>query len=394
MPRSCFALLSLCLVLGSTPAQGMRFADYWPLGVGYSVTMQNANDPTDQFVWQVFTPTVSYTGIGTLAGVYGLGDPSPGGGYFLASNDGIVFGIHATVDNGVVSEFDDVYLGDVQDGGTFSTSPTDASMIRDWDTLRQALAVSHPSQLTTYNIPNLSGLLVWVWYDTAVTTPNTQNTFMETGLPSGVVPPTGAVTDIDWLVPGGGPLVSWGVQAASGMLGPRYDQSSRFIDCNANGIDDATDIANGTSMDLDGNGIPDYCDIPVPPLYADVFEISTTLGGMQTFSIEAGTAQGSRVYLLLGSLSGNWPGQGLGSLLLPLNVDAYTQWSFDYPNTAPLAGSLGVLSTQGSASATLTMPPGLPASLVGLSAHHAYLVHDPGTGAITATSNAVPVVLR
>ncbi|MCH8807236.1 MAG: thrombospondin type 3 repeat-containing protein [Planctomycetes bacterium] len=32
-----------------------------------------------------------------------------------------------------------------------------------------------------------------------------------------------------------------------------------IIDCNGNGIDDAIDIANGTSPDCDGNGVPDEC---------------------------------------------------------------------------------------------------------------------------------------
>jgi len=32
-------------------------------------------------------------------------------------------------------------------------------------------------------------------------------------------------------------------------------------DCNGNGIDDAEDIANGTSLDCNGNGVPDECDI-------------------------------------------------------------------------------------------------------------------------------------
>ena len=36
-------------------------------------------------------------------------------------------------------------------------------------------------------------------------------------------------------------------------------------DCNENGIDDAIDIATGTSPDVDGNGIPDECECPTPP---------------------------------------------------------------------------------------------------------------------------------
>jgi thiosulfate dehydrogenase len=34
-----------------------------------------------------------------------------------------------------------------------------------------------------------------------------------------------------------------------------------FPDCNGNGVDDATDIAGGTSQDCNANGIPDECDI-------------------------------------------------------------------------------------------------------------------------------------
>ncbi len=31
------------------------------------------------------------------------------------------------------------------------------------------------------------------------------------------------------------------------------------LDCNGNGIEDSIDIANGTSSDLDGDGVPDEC---------------------------------------------------------------------------------------------------------------------------------------
>ena len=32
------------------------------------------------------------------------------------------------------------------------------------------------------------------------------------------------------------------------------------VDCNGNGVNDACDIANGTSSDSDGNGVPDECE--------------------------------------------------------------------------------------------------------------------------------------
>ncbi len=43
----------------------------------------------------------------------------------------------------------------------------------------------------------------------------------------------------------------------------RRVQTVFFPDCNANGIDDVTDIAGGTSDDCDANGIPDECDVGV-----------------------------------------------------------------------------------------------------------------------------------
>lgn len=36
-------------------------------------------------------------------------------------------------------------------------------------------------------------------------------------------------------------------------------------DCNRNGVEDAVDIAYGTSADLDRNGVPDECQSLVPP---------------------------------------------------------------------------------------------------------------------------------
>jgi hypothetical protein len=41
---------------------------------------------------------------------------------------------------------------------------------------------------------------------------------------------------------------------------PHGPDDCLFYDCNGNGIDDAIDIASGTSEDIDGNGIPDECE--------------------------------------------------------------------------------------------------------------------------------------
>ena len=38
-----------------------------------------------------------------------------------------------------------------------------------------------------------------------------------------------------------------------------------FPDCNTNGIDDSADISFGTSLDANGNGFPDECEVPLSP---------------------------------------------------------------------------------------------------------------------------------
>ncbi len=37
--------------------------------------------------------------------------------------------------------------------------------------------------------------------------------------------------------------------------------AARASDCNRNWVDDAADIASGTSQDANGNGVPDECDV-------------------------------------------------------------------------------------------------------------------------------------
>lgn len=46
---------------------------------------------------------------------------------------------------------------------------------------------------------------------------------------------------------------------AQGPHSITFTDLSVTVDCNANGVDDFEDIANGTSSDFDGNGVPDEC---------------------------------------------------------------------------------------------------------------------------------------
>ena len=123
-------------------------------------------------------------------------------------------------------------------------------------------------------------------------------------------------------------------------------------------------------------------------LTADSLTISALSGGKQTLRLHTETAHAGRPYWMLGSLTGLGAGVPIGTCKLPLAVDGYTIWTLQYPNTPLLSSSQGLLDANGDATATLTLPPGLPA-LVGLTAWHSFLVLD-GAAACVQDANAVP----
>jgi hypothetical protein len=79
-------------------------------------------------------------------------------------------------------------------------------------------------------------------------------------------------------------------------------------------------------------------------------------------------------------------GTSTGSILLPLNVDAYTFQTFNGPPV--FSNFIGLLDASGIGSASLTIPPNaLSPSLVGIELDHAALTFD---GVFfTSTTNAV-----
>jgi PKD repeat protein len=134
-------------------------------------------------------------------------------------------------------------------------------------------------------------------------------------------------------------------------------------------------------------------------LFGSPSSLSVSAGGTQSLVLAAGAAYRFRLYLLLGTTSGTAPGTALGPVTLPLNADAYTTFTATSPNSAILSSSLAFLDTSGNGSAAFHLPSGAPAALIGLTAHHAYLVFDlkidqSGTGAILTASNAFPLNLQ
>ena len=121
--------------------------------------------------------------------------------------------------------------------------------------------------------------------------------------------------------------------------------------------------------------------------------LSLSTGGVQQLEIEAGAACAALDYIVLGSKSGTSPGLPLDGLLLPLNVDGYTLATLMEPNRPPLGNTYGLLDAGGRATATITVPTGLPAGLAGLTLHHAGLLLDSGTLAAEKATEAIPLAL-
>ena len=116
------------------------------------------------------------------------------------------------------------------------------------------------------------------------------------------------------------------------------------------------------------------------------------LGGTQALELSAGSANGGRLYWMIGSTSGTSPGFPVGGFTLPLNVDFYFLLTVSNPNLPPLTSSLGVLDGAGEALACFGFPPGMDPGLAGIEFDHAYGVFD-GMGGLAFVSNAEHAVL-
>ncbi|MGA1605975.1 MAG: FG-GAP-like repeat-containing protein [Planctomycetota bacterium] len=122
-------------------------------------------------------------------------------------------------------------------------------------------------------------------------------------------------------------------------------------------------------------------------LRADRFRVPLPTGGSQSLQLDFGPAAAGHTFVMLGTWSGVLPGTQLGSLHVPINLDAYTLSMLSGVSLAtPQVGSLGPL---GEATSRVTLPPGLPTSLAGWTFHHAALTLD--AAGVRAVSQAVPV---
>lgn len=110
---------------------------------------------------------------------------------------------------------------------------------------------------------------------------------------------------------------------------------------------------------------------------ADTYELPET-GGDVNVGIYAGNRYSGEKYILLAGVTGSSPGTNLpGGLVLPLNIDVFTNY-FVFPliNTSLFANFMGVLDGTGSAMATLSAG-ALPAGHTGTILTMAYCTYQP-----------------
>jgi hypothetical protein len=130
-----------------------------------------------------------------------------------------------------------------------------------------------------------------------------------------------------------------------------------------------------------------------PRMQADVPSVSLAAGGTQTLDLSAGPTVGpGKLYFVLGSATGTSPFV-IDGVNVPLQPDGYTNLSLTLANQGLFGNTLGVFGESGEATAQLTIPAGLSASLAGTVLHHSVLVIDTGAGSILSASNAVDLLL-
>jgi hypothetical protein len=126
-------------------------------------------------------------------------------------------------------------------------------------------------------------------------------------------------------------------------------------------------------------------------LWADKTSLSAAAGGTVQFDVIAGTPFAGKTYIVLASGSGTTPGTSLNGHNLPLNMDAFFDFTIENANTPLLTNTFGTLDALGRATAMLNLPPGVLTSA--FQSHVACAIVDLATPVVVATTNAVPLAI-
>jgi len=114
-------------------------------------------------------------------------------------------------------------------------------------------------------------------------------------------------------------------------------------------------------------------------LNADQYTLSEATGGTVHFYLTAGAGNAKRNYILLGSLSGTEPVQGLpgGLVTLPLNWDLFTDLVVAYLNSSLFMNFLGILDPAGDGLAIFNTLGPMLTGMAGTNLSFAYALNSP-----------------
>jgi hypothetical protein len=100
-------------------------------------------------------------------------------------------------------------------------------------------------------------------------------------------------------------------------------------------------------------------------------------GAALNFTLDAGVAHASRSYLVVGGITGTFPGTPLpgGYATLPVNWDWFSDLEMTLLNASIFSNFASTLDAQGMASAQLNLPP-VPGA-AGITMHYAYCLNNP-----------------
>lgn len=116
-----------------------------------------------------------------------------------------------------------------------------------------------------------------------------------------------------------------------------------------------------------------YYDTKGESLAVDPDSISAANGGKVDFQLNAGVSNQYRQYMLIGGVTGMWPGILLpDGTVLPLNWDAFTWISISLANTPVFPNTLSQLNSIGQSTAAFDTLGPLPSTMVGLTLFFAY----------------------
>ena len=106
-------------------------------------------------------------------------------------------------------------------------------------------------------------------------------------------------------------------------------------------------------------------------------------------AFQIGPAYAGSPYVVLGSVSGTWPGAELEDVHVQLQPDVYT--TLTQGGVSLLAGGVGTFDATGKATATYQLPPSTLLALQGLTVAHAIVVFDKNDGSVIASGEPVVV---